>query len=321
MSVNLAWNLCADVNLSVFLSAVLCCAASAFLEHWSGDEEITFCKGQNFWDLFSSFQLFMFPRSWGASVEIHVSLFSKQNMHIYTVIFCKLSLCVSAMVYTSAFSCWLLGDNAAGEAQPVRLWDLQLWSLVSVLNINICQITSESHSVNRFQSFMEKHAMQLHTPVGYRWSLLLFPLSRIRFPSRMLPSRSRWFLPLGSVANRDAVRKLGKNDELFPLHFSVPGLTLVGSSVVRKSLCYSVPCFAEDPCFPRGWQWCEWQQGEQHTVLHLGREWPDLIVARFLSDPILTSSALFLPAPSEVAPPPSESESPTLTPLDPPPSH
>lgn len=72
------------------------------------------------------------------------------------------------MVYTSAFSCWLLGDNAAGEAQPVRLWDLQLWSLVSVLNINICQITSESHSVNRFQSFMEKHAMQLHTPVGYR---------------------------------------------------------------------------------------------------------------------------------------------------------
>ena len=68
----------------------------------------------------------------------------------------------------------------------------------------------------------------------------------------MLPSRSRWFLPLGSVANRDAVRKLGKNDELFPLHFSVPGLALVGSSVVRKSLCYSVPCFAEDPCFPQG---------------------------------------------------------------------
>lgn len=38
-------------------------------------EENAFCKGQNFWDLIYSFQLFTFHKSRDSNVEIYIFMF------------------------------------------------------------------------------------------------------------------------------------------------------------------------------------------------------------------------------------------------------
>lgn len=44
-------------------------------------EENALCRGQNFWDLIYSFQLFTFHKSWDANVEIYIFMFWKQNIY------------------------------------------------------------------------------------------------------------------------------------------------------------------------------------------------------------------------------------------------
>lgn len=154
------------------------------------------------------------------------------------------------MLCASSFSWCLSGARAAGKAQPVRYMGIcPLSFLVSLCSAPIFvrlseQATPWTHFSSewgniqylcRFRLAVDKVCCCSQAPEEIYCKLLVC-------------SRNRWLLLLGSVANKDAVRRLIRIINCFHFFrpFSVISLALAESSVAWKTLCYLAAHFLEE---------------------------------------------------------------------------
>lgn len=121
-------------------------------------------KGKTFGTCFNLFNYSYSPKVVVLLLKSRV-LCSQSRIYIYMFFFVS---CVCTLLLRFTHQHFHVGCQCSRESTASQDVGSMVWSLASLLNISICHITSENHSMNRFQSFMEKHAMQLHIPVGYR---------------------------------------------------------------------------------------------------------------------------------------------------------